>query len=158
MPPPLFYCSGVVAGHSHGWLASRGRAHTVKVCVVDSRFRFTRKMNVFKHCGDWERSRPQGPKNAHNFLMTVRNIRWACDRVAEILLILINLFSTWLIEASLIYELPKKCATILYGHMIFTHLKLGLATATHNFKWVKITHICLIWNNHIMFKHTFHSY
>ena len=23
--------------------------------------------------------------------------------------------------------------------------KLCLATATHNFKWVKITHICLIW-------------
>ena len=27
---------------------------------------------------------------------------------------------------------------------IFTHLKLCLATATHNFKWVEITHICLI--------------
>ena len=29
---------------------------------------------------------------------------------------------------------------------IFTHLKLCLATATHNFKWVEITHNCLIWN------------
>ena len=29
--------------------------------------------------------------------------------------------------------------------IIFTHLKLGLATATHNFKWVKITYSCLIW-------------
>ena len=29
---------------------------------------------------------------------------------------------------------------------IFTHLKLCLASATHNFKWVKITHVCLIWD------------
>ena len=28
--------------------------------------------------------------------------------------------------------------------LIFTHLKLCLATATHNCKWVKITHIYLI--------------
>ena len=27
----------------------------------------------------------------------------------------------------------------------FTHLKLCLATATHNFKWMKMTPICLIW-------------
>ena len=27
---------------------------------------------------------------------------------------------------------------------IFTHLKLWLATATHNSKWVKTTHICVI--------------
>ena len=27
-----------------------------------------------------------------------------------------------------------------------THLKLYLATASHNLKWVKITHICLIWD------------
>ena len=30
---------------------------------------------------------------------------------------------------------------------ILTHLKLCLATATHNFKWVEITHICLIWDH-----------
>ena len=29
---------------------------------------------------------------------------------------------------------------------MFTDLKLGLATMTQNFKWVKITHICLIWD------------
>ena len=29
---------------------------------------------------------------------------------------------------------------------IFTHLKLCLATATHNFKWVKITQIGLVWD------------
>ena len=31
-------------------------------------------------------------------------------------------------------------------NLIFTHLKLCLATAIHNFKWVKIIHICLIWD------------
>ena len=29
---------------------------------------------------------------------------------------------------------------------IFTHLKLCLATATHNFWWVTITHICSTWD------------
>ena len=28
--------------------------------------------------------------------------------------------------------------------LFFAHLKLYLATATHNFKWVKITHMCLL--------------
>ena len=28
---------------------------------------------------------------------------------------------------------------------IFTHLKLCLATATHNYKWVKITKLPMIW-------------
>ena len=28
---------------------------------------------------------------------------------------------------------------------LLAHLKLLLATANHNFKWVEITHICLIW-------------
>ena len=27
-----------------------------------------------------------------------------------------------------------------------TNLKLCIATATHNFKWVKITDMCLIWD------------
>ena len=31
------------------------------------------------------------------------------------------------------------------SYLIFSHLKLCLATATHNFKWVEITHSCLIW-------------
>ena len=29
---------------------------------------------------------------------------------------------------------------------IFNHLMLCLATASHNIKWLKITHICLIWD------------
>ena len=33
-----------------------------------------------------------------------------------------------------------------YLILISTHLKLCLAIATHNFKWLKITHNCLIWD------------
>ena len=29
---------------------------------------------------------------------------------------------------------------------ISSHLKLCLAAAIHNFKWVKIAHVCLIWD------------
>ena len=54
------------------------------------------KINGFQHGGDWERSRPQGPKNVHNFLMALRKISWAFDLVAEMLRILKHLFSTWL--------------------------------------------------------------
>ena len=43
------------------------------------------KINVFQHGGDWE----QGLKYVHNILMTVlKKIRWACNRVAKMLLIL----------------------------------------------------------------------
>ena len=33
---------------------------------------------------------------------------------------------------------------------IFAHLKLCLAAANHNFKWAKITHNCLIWDQSIV--------
>ena len=55
-------------------------------------------INVFQHGGDWERSRSQGPKNVHNFLMTERKMIWECDLVAEMLVILKTLFLTWLLE------------------------------------------------------------
>ena len=42
---------------------------------------FTRKC---QHGGDWERSRPQGPKNVNNFLMTVRLLSWSCGLGTEI--------------------------------------------------------------------------
>ena len=45
------------------------------------------------------------------------------------------------VAAYLTKHLPK--SYIIY---IFTNLKLCLATATHNFKWVNITHICWIWD------------
>ena len=43
--------------------------------AVDSCICFTQKI---QHGGDWQRSRPQWPKNVHNFLMTVRPLSWAC--------------------------------------------------------------------------------
>ena len=52
--------------------------------AVDWCICFTRKI---QHAGDWERSRPQGPKYIHNFLMTVRPLRWACGHLTEMLLI-----------------------------------------------------------------------
>ena len=41
---------------------------------------------------------PQGPTNDHNFLMTVQQMRRACNHVAEMLLIIINLLANCLIE------------------------------------------------------------
>ena len=38
------------------------------------------------------------------------------------------------------------------SYLIFTHLKLCLATATHNFKWVKISHR-LMWDQTFAVKH-----
>ena len=44
-------------------------------------------MNVFareiQHGGDWERFRPQGPKNFHNFLMTVRLLSWQSKEITQ---------------------------------------------------------------------------
>ena len=51
--------------------------------------------------------------------------------VDEMLLIQINLFSTCLTPRSL------DCSI-----WIFSHLKLCLATAIHNFKWLKMYAIC----------------
>ena len=73
---------------------------------------FTQKI---QQGGDWERSRPQGPKNVHNFLMTVRPLSWACEHGTEMLLILKKLFSPWLWPDFFRYDSPKKCPTILYA-------------------------------------------
>ena len=40
--------------------------------------------------------------------------------------------------------MKRRCE--VYFILFFTHLKLCLATAIHNFKWVKWGHICLIWD------------
>ena len=70
---------------------------------------------VFQNGGDWERSiKPQGLKNAHNFLPTLWQMSWACDHVAGMLLILINLFLNWS-KPSLRYDRLKKSPTILVG-------------------------------------------
>ena len=73
---------------------------------------FTRKI---QHGGDWERSRPQGPKNVHNFLMTVRPLSWACGHGTKILLILKKLFLIWLLPDISRYDSPKKCPMVLYA-------------------------------------------
>ena len=52
--------------------------------AVDWRDCFTQKI---QHGGDWERSWPQGLKNVHNFLMTMRPLSWACGHGTEMLLI-----------------------------------------------------------------------
>ena len=57
--------------------------------AVDGCICFTRET---PHGGDWERSRPQGSKNVHNFLMTVRPLSWACGHGTEMLLILKKYF------------------------------------------------------------------
>ena len=51
------------------------------------------------------------------------------------------------------------CILILFSPkaVIFTHLKLCLATATNNLKWVKTTHICLLDLQIVMLKNSFHS-
>ena len=74
---------------------------------------YQKKISVFQHGGDWERSRTQGPKNVKNFLTIVRKMSWACDLVAN--MSLIKTKSTWLCEARLRYDRPNKCPTILYG-------------------------------------------
>ena len=61
-----------------------GHSEAVDRCIC-----FTRKI---LHGGDWERARPQGSKNVHNFLMTVRPLSWACGHGTEMLLILKNYF------------------------------------------------------------------
>ena len=80
--------------------------------AVDGCIFFTQKI---QHGGDWERSRPQGPKNVHNFLMTVRPLSWACGHGTELLLILKKILLTWLLPIIFRYESPKKCPTILYA-------------------------------------------
>ena len=75
--------------------------------VVDWCIYFTSKI---QHGGDWERSRPQGPKIFHNFLMTVRPLSWAWGHGTEMLLI----FATWLFTDIFWYDSPRKCPTILY--------------------------------------------
>ena len=57
--------------------------------------------------------RPQGLKNVHNFLMTVRKMSWACDIVAKMLLI-----------RKKIYFLRYDRPTILYGVSLFQPLWL----------------------------------
>ena len=84
---------------------------TVLSEAVDWCICFTWKI---QHGGDWEQSWPQGPKNDHNFLLTVRHLSLACGHGTKILLILKKFFFTWLFLDIFWYDSPKKYPTILY--------------------------------------------
>ena len=53
----------------------------------------------------------------------------------------------------------KRCQASSYLIVIYTHLNLCVATLNYNFKWVKIAHICLIWDQSdiLIVEHSFHS-
>ena len=76
-----------------------GLSEAVDWCIC-----FTRKI---QHGGEWERSRPQGPKNVHNFLMTVRHLSWACGLGTEMLLILKKTILDLIIERYFQIGQPK---------------------------------------------------
>ena len=68
--------------------------------------------------------------------------------------IIVSLFSMWLRDHAdggvvELYRIVSTSTLTVRGSTsdvrIFTHFKLCLATATHDIKWVKNTHICLIW-------------
>ena len=66
-------------------------------------------------------------------------------------IIILAVHTSWWIKTFKFKKIPRcfmlnKCWKAM-EFRIFTHLKLCLATATHNFKWVKITHICLVWEH-----------
>ena len=118
---------------SDDFLRAQSLCRVVHSEAVDECICFTRK---FQHGGDWERSRPQGPKNVHNFLITVRPLSWACGHGTEMLLILKKQFSTWLLPDIFQYDSPKKWPTILYAvnlwlkpsvYHVYVSATLGLA-------------------------------
>ena len=81
---------------------------------------FTRKI---QHGGDWERSRPQGPKIVHNFLMTVRPLSWACRHGTEMLMILKKIFQPdyWAIFSNMTVQrnVPRFCTWLICGWNLF---------------------------------------
>ena len=106
--------------------------------AVDCCIRFTRKI---QHGGDWEWSRPQGQNNVHNFLMIVRKMSWACDIVAEMLLIQ----KTWLFEDKSKIWAPKEmshniicvqCVTETY----FNHCLRSIPCWSHHNNTMKEMH------------------
>ena len=71
-------------------------------------FVFPEKINVFQHDSDWERCRPLGPKNVHNFLMTaenelsMRSCRWNVSDFNY-------LFSTWTQQTRDVHPMLFQC-------------------------------------------------
>ena len=118
-----------------------------------------------QHGGDWERSRPQGPKNAHNFLMTVRPLIWACGHGTEMLLILKTLFLTWLGYSPIFSDMtvqinvPRFCTRSICGWNLFQPLGLldyntvETRKSDHLWDWLKVVPFWNrsdLWNQPIM--------
>ena len=81
-----------------------------------------------QHGCDWERSRPQGPKNVNNFLMTVRPLSWACGHGTEMLLIKKNYFwpdySPIYSDMTVQRNVPRFCTRSICGWSLFRPLWL----------------------------------
>ena len=96
--------------------------------AVDWCICFTRKI---QHGGDWERSGSQGPKNVHNFWMTVRPLSWACGHGTGMLLIPKKIFR---LDYSPIHSdmtgqrnVPLFCTRSICGWNLFQRLGQGLS-------------------------------
>ena len=105
------------------WSAICNTSHVVLSEAVDGCICFSRKI---QHGGDWQRSRPQGPKNVHNFLMTSE---WACGYGTEMLLILKKtIFDLITPRYFPIYtvqrNVPRICTRSICGWNLFQPLRL----------------------------------
>ena len=94
--------------------------------AVDGCICFTRKI---QHGGDWERSRRKGPKNVHNFIMTVRPQSWACGHGTEMFLILKNIkfwpdYSPIFSDMTVQRNVPRFCTRSICGWNLFKLLGL----------------------------------
>ena len=91
--------------------------------AVDWCICFIRKI---QHGGDWERSPPQGPKNVHNFLMTVQPLSRASGHGTEILQILKKHIFDRIIQGhvkdmTLQRNVPRLCTGSICGWNCFIH-------------------------------------
>ena len=97
-----------------------------------------------QHGSDWERSRPQGPKNAHDFLMTLRPLIWACGHGTEMLLILKKNnfrpdYSAIFSDMTVQRNVPRFCMRSICGWNLFHAMRLGVhACANINQR----SHVC----------------
>ena len=79
------------------------------------------------------------PKNFHNFLMTVRPLSWACGHGTEMLLILKQIFLTWLFpifsDMTVQRHVPRFCTRSICGWNLFQPLDWG-------YSWPNLTFMC----------------
>ena len=85
--------------------------------AVDWCICFTRKN---QHGRDWERSRPQGPKNVHNLLIAVRSVSWAYGHGTELLLNLKKTIFDLIIRGQVLdmtvqRNVPRFCTGSIWG-------------------------------------------